>query len=124
MNPKQQAAKAVLQNELRKQRNITKPLPNMGVSKEGYAFTEVERVTVVFGPRGGTIVPSARSYGDALEAAVYADVEFKKNIDGPREGGHDGKIVPTDWHCDSPRCDCKHENYKQRFERSVKKGGG
>ncbi len=124
MNDKQKAAKEVLQNELQTRRGIIKPLPDMGESKEGYSFTEVEGLTVCFGPRGRYILPAVRSYGKALDAAVYADDEFKKNIDGPRESGHEGKSVGTDWQCDSPRCDCKHENYKQRFERSVKKGGG
>jgi len=123
MNDKQKTAKEVLQNDLRKRRGITTPLPDRGESKEGYSFTEVERVTVCIGPRGGYILPAVRSYGKALDAAVYADDEFKKNLDGPRESGHDGKIVGTDWQCDSTRCDCKRENYQQRFERSVTKGG-
>jgi hypothetical protein len=124
MNEKQKAAKEVLQNELRKRRGITKPLPERDESREGYSFTEVERVTVCIGLRGGYILPAVRSYrGKALDAAVFADDEFKKNMEGPHESGHDGKIVETDWQCDSSRCNCKHENYKQRFERSARKGG-
>ena len=67
MNDKQKAAKQVLQNELRTRRGITKPLPDKGESKEGYSFTEVERVTVCIGPRGGYILPAVRSYGKALD---------------------------------------------------------
>jgi len=123
MNDKQKAANEILQDQLRTRRGITKPLPERGESKEGYFFTEVERVTVCIGPRGGYILPGVRSYGKALDAAVYADDEFKKNIDGSHESGHEGKIVGLDWQCDSARCACKRENYTQRFERSVKKGG-
>jgi hypothetical protein len=119
MNNKQRASMERLQDELRKQRNITKPLPDRGESKERYAFTEVERTTVCFGPKGGPIVPAARSYQDAWEAAVYADVEFKKNMDGPHDYGHDDKIVDINWRCGSSRCECKHETYDQRFKRSV-----
>ena len=54
MKNKQKAAKEVLQNELLKQRGIIKPLSDDGESKEGYSFTEVERVTVCFGPDGGS----------------------------------------------------------------------
>ena len=123
MNDRQKAAKDVLQNELRKRRGIAKPLPERDESKEGYALTEVEGVTVCIRPRGGYILPAVRSYGKALGAAVYADDEFKKNLGGPHESGHDGKIVGKDWQCNSTRCNCKDQDYKQRFERSVKKGG-
>ena len=120
MNDKQKKAKEALQNEL-KERDITEPLPDKGQSKEGYSFTEVERVTVCFGPDGGLILPSVRSWHgeDALRAAVFADDEFKKNRAGSHQSGHDGGIVDIEWRCNSPRCDCQNEPYEQRFKRSV-----
>lgn len=124
MNQNQRTAKAALQSELLKHRGISNPLTDGGNSREGYAFTEVERVTVCFGPDGGIILPSVRSYGDPLQAAVYADIEFKKNRAGTHKTGHDGGIVGNDWYCDSSRCDCRQgegETYERRFERSVKR---
>lgn len=123
MNPRQQAARDVLQNELRKQRNITEPLPDLGVSDEGYAFTEVDRVTVCIGPRGGYILPAVRSYRPALQAAVDAGEKFKKNKPGPHGSGHNGGIVKLDWRCGSPSCGCQKQSYAERFDRSTRKGG-
>jgi hypothetical protein len=122
MNEKQRAAKEDLQKELLKQRDISKPLPDEGESKEGYSFTEVERVTVCFGPDGGLILPSVRTYGNTIMAAVYADDKFKKNRAGSHKSGHDSGIVGTQWYCDSPHCDCRNETYQRRFERSVYTG--
>lgn len=122
-NEKQKAKKEVLQTELLKQRNITNPLPDDGVNNERYSFTRVEGVTVCFGPNGGIILPSVRSFrGTALQAAVYADDEFKKNRADSHDGGHDGRIVGIDWRCDSTGCDCQREPDQKRFIRSVKKG--
>lgn len=124
INDKQRVAKEALQNELLKQRGIAEPLPEDGESREGYLFTRVERVTVCFGPDGGIILPAVRSYGNALQAAVFANVEIKKNRAGSHKSGHDGGIVGIEWRCESPRCDCRRgegETYERRFERSVKR---
>jgi len=75
MNERQKDAIKKLQGRLRSDRNVTATLPDRGEADGGYAFTEVEGVTVVIGPRGGYIVPAVRTYHmDALDAAVEAHV--------------------------------------------------
>jgi hypothetical protein len=109
-----------LQTELLNQRNINTQLPNLGTSAEGYPFTRHPNdVTVCFGPNGGAIVPAARSYPDASEAAVYTDVYFQKNHAGDFKSGHRSGIVGTDWRCDDLQCRCQGETYDERFRRSV-----
>jgi hypothetical protein len=109
-----------LQNELLIQRNINTQLPNLGTSPEGYSFTRhPNNVTVCFGPNGGAIVPAARSYPNADQAAVDADVYFQKNRPGDFKSGHRSGIVRTDWRCDDPQCRCQSETDGERFRRSV-----
>jgi hypothetical protein len=123
MNSRQQAAMTTLQNELLKQRDISTPLRSFGASR-GYEFTRVMNTSVLIGPRGGLIVPAACSYHKKpLQAAVWADVEFKKNTPGYHEGGHDGGTLETDWRCDNPNCPCRDQTPEERFVRSTKKGG-
>jgi hypothetical protein len=124
MNDSQELARATLQEQLKKRRNITKPLPGRGESR-GYFFTEVEGVTVIIGPRGGFILPAVRTYAakpgeTPLDAAVYADDEFKKNLRG--ETGHAGAIISSkDWSCGSADCQCAREIPEQRFVRATKR---
>jgi len=124
MNSSQEHAKATLQAQLRKRRNITKLLPDRGESR-GYFFTEVEGVTVIIGPRGGYILPAVRTYAakpgeTALDAGVYADDEFKKNLRG--DTGHTGAIISSkDWSCGSADCPCAREIPEQRFVRATKR---
>jgi hypothetical protein len=109
-----------LQNELLNQRNINVQLPNLGTSAEGYVFTRhPNNVTVCFGPNGGPIVPAARSYPRADQAAIYADVYFQKNRPGDFKSGHRSGIVGTDWYCDNSGCPCHSQNYDERFKRGV-----
>jgi hypothetical protein len=109
-----------LQNELLNQRNINTQLPNLGTSAEGYPFTRhPNNVTVCFGPNGGAILPAVRSYPDASEAAIHADVYFLKNRAGDFKSGHRSGIVGTDWCCNDPQCRCQNETYDERFRRSV-----
>lgn len=110
----------ILQKDLLNQRNINVQLPNLGTSAEGYSFTlHPNNVTVCFGPNGGPILPAARSYPDATEAAIYADVYFQKNRASDFKSGHRSGIVRTDWRCDDPQCRCQNETYDERFRRSV-----
>ena len=109
-----------LQNELLNQRNINVQLPNLGTNAEGYTFTELPGgVRVCFGPNGGAIVPGARSYPNASEAAVYADDYFQKNRAGDFKSGHRSGRVGTDWRCDDLNCRCQGETYDERLRRSV-----
>jgi len=120
MNNSQQRAKQVLQEELKKRRGITKPLPARGESEEGYFFTEVEGVTVIIGVRGRFALPAVRTYPKPLYAAIYADEEWKRQSADPNcVTGHFGPLVSTDWYCGSPDCPCKRQSYEQRFRRSA-----
>jgi len=64
LNISQELAKAALQAELRRRRNITKPRPEIDVSR-GHFFTEVEGVTVLIGPRSEIFTGLCRRYLDA-----------------------------------------------------------
>jgi len=109
-----------LQNELLNQRNINTQLPNLGTNAEGYLFTRhPNNVTVCFGPNGGPIVPAVRSYPNASEAAIYADVYFQKNRAGDFKSGHRSGIVGMNWRCDDPQCICQKETDDERFRRGV-----
>jgi hypothetical protein len=109
-----------LQNELLSQRNMNVQLPDLGESTEGYRFTQHPNgVTVCFGPNGGPILPAVRRYPNAIEAAINADVYFRKNKAGDFKSGHRSGIVGTDWRCDNPQCRCQSETYEERFRRGV-----
>jgi hypothetical protein len=126
MNSGQEHAKARLQEQLRKRRKCHEPLPDRGESR-GYFFTEVEQVTVIIGPDGGYILPSVRTYAaekgeTALDAAVYADAEFKKNLRGRFKTGHSNGIINSvDWSCGSRDCPCADESFEQRFLRAIRR---
>jgi hypothetical protein len=83
MNNSQVRAKQVLQDELKKRRGITKPLPDRGESVEGYFFTEVEQVTVIIGVRGRYALPAVRTYANPLYAAVEANRTWKRQLADP-----------------------------------------
>lgn len=124
MNDKQRQKKEVLQQEVYARRGIKKSLPDKGESKEGIAFTEVERVTVIIGRGGRFQLPAVRHYDNGLDAAVYADDEWKKQDSHPSTAtrfgtGHLSPIVGTDWFCESKSCPCKSESYGQRLKRSL-----
>jgi hypothetical protein len=108
MNNSQERAKQVLQEELKKRRGITKPLPDRCESEEGWFFTEVEGVTVIIGVRGGFKLPAVRSYPKALPAAIEVDEVWKgQSADLGCDTGHFGPIVSTDWYCNRPDCPCR-----------------
>jgi hypothetical protein len=122
---RQKRAIGILQEELGKRRGIAKPLLEKGKSEEGYLFTEVEGVTVIVGRMGGYQLPAVRSYArkkgeTPLDAAVYADDEFKKQIaDEKYTTGHFSPNVGTDWYCGSSACTCRRESYGRRVRRSI-----
>jgi hypothetical protein len=119
MNITQLTAMTALQDALLDQRNVKTPLSNQGTSREGYEFTEVQGVTVCIGPGGGYLLPAVRSYQNSLQAAVDADLEFRKNRAGSHKSGHELGIVGTNWSCSGPVANCRSETYEQRLRRSV-----
>jgi hypothetical protein len=120
MNSSQERAKQVLQDELKKRRGITKPLPDRGQSEEGYFFTEVEGVTVIIGVRGRYALPAVRTYPKPLYAAVRADEVWREQVADPDcVTGHFDPMVSTDWYCGSRKCPCNHESYEKRFKRGA-----
>jgi hypothetical protein len=77
MNEKQKAALSLLQDKLRKERNIKTTLPQS--EHKGFVFTEVGGVTVTIGNKGGIEIPAVRTYRQhPLVAAVMADTLFRK----------------------------------------------
>jgi hypothetical protein len=124
MNNRQKCEKERLESELRARRGITKSLPDKGESREHCFFTEVEGVTVIIGQRGGIQLPAVRTYHkNPIDAAVYADDEFRKqdthaSTASHYDSGHLGPIVDTDWQCENKACPCKSESYAQRLKRS------
>jgi hypothetical protein len=124
-----------LQAELRVLRpNVTNELLKKGTSPDGYAFTEVEGVTVVLiaratsKPWGGYKLPAVVRYDEegkrpktSLDAAVWADRRFKEQSRySVGKTGHYGPIVKTDWYCNDENCPCKREpDMERRKDRSL-----
>jgi hypothetical protein len=125
MTDKQVRAFGVLQRELRSRRGIRRPLPDCGESDEGFLFTEVEGVTVIIGRGGGYQLPTVHTYHKkALDAAVYADDEWKKQDSHSSSAdhfktGHLSPVVDIIWRCGSKTCPCASESYDQRLKRSI-----
>lgn len=124
-----------LQDELRVLRpDVISELRKKGTSLDGYAFTEVEGVTVVLiargtsNPWGGYKLPAVVRYDEqgkrpktSLDAAVWADRRFKEQSrDSVGKTGHFGPIVNTDWYCKDEKCPCKCErDVDRRKDRSL-----
>jgi hypothetical protein len=132
--PYQEIKLSQLRDELRVLRpQVTNQLPRKGTSTDGYAFTEVEGVTVVLiaretsKPWGGYKVPSVVKYDEegkrprtSLDAAVWADVNFKQQLrESVGKTGHFGPIVNTDWKCGSGDCPCQCEGEVDRKNPSL-----
>lgn len=74
MTAKQREIITRLQEVLRAKRRITEKLPI--TEHEGDVFTEVKGATVRIGRAGGIDLLAVRSYLDAFDAAVSADMLF------------------------------------------------
>jgi len=104
----------LLQDKLRRERNITRPL---SVSEhDGVVFTEVEGVTVTIGVGGGIDIPAVRTYRESpLDAAAIANTLFRKqhehDEDDPArasayETGHFSPRVNFAGRCENQACRC------------------
>ena len=132
--PFQETKLSQLRDELRVLRpQVPNELPKKGMTADGYAFTEVEGVTVVLiaretsKPWGGYKLPALVQYAEqgkrlrtSLDAAVWADVNFKQQSrDSVDKTGHFGPVVYTDWKCSSNDCPCQREGEVARKNRSL-----
>ncbi|HEY4903836.1 MAG TPA: hypothetical protein VIH89_10225 [Candidatus Sulfotelmatobacter sp.] len=132
--PFQEEKLSQLQEELRMLRpQVASKLPRKGTSGDGYAFTEVEGVTVVLiarrtsKPWGGYKLPAVIEYGEegkrprtSLDAALRADILFKGQSRGSvGKTGHFHPVVNTDWKCRSADCPCQDEGEVDRKNRSL-----
>lgn len=127
MTPKQKEKLDQLEDELGVTRGT---LPDRGISREGYAFTEVQGITVLIArkssnPRGGYMIPAVRTYTERtspsnLDAAVRAKELFEKQTpDSESDYGHLSPLINTDWKCGNQTCRCNRESYQRRLERSL-----
>jgi len=115
MNDTQERAFRELQSE-RRRRGARAEIVERG-ERDGYAFIEVDGVTVLIGPKGGFLVPAVRSYpgtgkpGErAVDAAADPGFFFNKQAkDRHLRTGHFHPIVNTDWRCESTACPCRDE---------------
>jgi hypothetical protein len=114
MTPKQETIIALLQDKLRRERNIRQTLPEK--ENNGIVFVEVQGVTVAIGKNGGIDIPSVRTYcNPPLDAAARADILFREQHErdenaperaGAFKTGHLGPRVSLAGRCDQRACHC------------------
>jgi hypothetical protein len=74
MNDKKRKKMLLIQNALRKERRLFRPLVTRAY--KGDIFTEIDDVTVKIGRSGGIEIPAIRSYLDPPDAVVNARKYF------------------------------------------------